>query len=169
MQARLTGIAGEISRLKKGYKKDLIRPANTALRRAAMAALKSFAAGTPVWSGEAVRNYRVAIGRTPAGFRAPSGGSVTWPGGPFPDNVKNEARRGANQAAMFSEAKGALAATNQGQELSGTIYIKNTIPMNKASLIESGSAPTPQKSRYPGGLTPRARQAALSAAKGYLK
>ena len=169
MQARLTGIAGEISRLKKGYKKDLIRPANTALRRAAMAALKSFAAGTPVWSGEAVRNYRVGIGAPPAGYRAPVGGTVSWPGGPFPDNVKNEARRGANQAAMLAGAKGALKWTNQGQKLSGTIFIKNTIPMNKASLIESGSAPTPQKSRYPGGLTPRARQAAMSAAQGLLK
>lgn len=169
MKGSLTGIAGEIGRLKRGLNKALIRPANTAMRQATMAAVRSYFANTPVWSGEAVRNYRVAIGRAPSGFSTPVGGSVTFPGGPFPEDVKNEARRGANQAAALAAISSALKPTNQGQELTRTIWIKNTIPANKAALIEAGAAPTRDRSRYPGGLSAKATNAAVAAGKGLLK
>lgn len=168
MKWGIKGINREIKRVQAGVKKEAIRPANQALRRAAVAAFKSYMKNTPVWSGEAVRNYRIALGRVPTGFMNPVGGAVSWPGGPIPEDVKNELRRGPNEAAALAEARGVLG-KSPTQEFYRTIYIKNTIPMNKAALIEGGAAPTPARSRYPGGLTPRARQAAIAAAKGYLK
>lgn len=168
MQVRVKGISKEMTRLKKGVSKETISKANQSLRRAAIAAIKSFMKGTPVWSGESVRNYRVALGATPSGFMNPVGGAVSWPGGPIPDDVQNEQRRAPNEAAALAEARNVLG-RSPTKELYRSINIKNTIPMSKAALIEAGAAPTPARSRYPGGLTPRARQAARSASKGYLK
>jgi hypothetical protein len=161
--AGLTGIGPTITKIKKEQEK-MIRAGNTAVREAARAALKSYYAGTPVWSGEAVRNYKVAIKNSYPGYSTPSGGRVnfeshTWHGDA---SLQNEARRGANQAASYAEANGRLKMTNNIKELVD-VTVFNAIPRNKAALIEAGAAPSAARSRYSGGLTARATAAAQKA------
>jgi hypothetical protein len=165
----ITGINMEYKRLKKNVETEAIGPLNTAIRRAAMAAIKSFMKNSPVWSGETVRNYKVAIGSTPRGLSAPVQGRVFWPQGPFPEDLQNEQRREANEAAALADARAALKPTFKRKTLVRNVQVGSTLPASKAALIEAGAAPSPDRSRYPGGLSAKARQAARAASEGKIK
>lgn len=154
--AQISGIPTTIKRIKKEAEK-MVRAGNTAVRNAARAAIRSYHSNTPVWSGETVRNYKVAIKGSKPGYSVPSGGRVNFEAGNWgnDESLKNEARRGANQSASYAEANGRLKATNNVKELMDVVVF-NAVGGSKAGLIEAGAAPTPDKSRYPGGLTAKA-------------
>lgn len=162
--ARLSGINPAVTKMKKEGEK-LVRAGGTAMSNAARAALRSYYKGTPVWSGETVRNYKVALGASRPGYSAPVGGRAVMGTDSARDpSLQNEQRRPANEQASYAEANGRLKALATARKLMNVIVF-NAIPANKAALVEAGVAPTPEKSRYPGGLTPRAKQAADAALK----
>lgn len=165
MRLRVVGIRGEMKRIRN----ELISMQQRALLRLAPAlrsALYVYMSNSPVWSGETVRNYRISVGSPPSGTRAPVQGKVDVRKFPWPDDVKNEQRRGANEAAAMAEAEAVIARLISRRKLPAVIWIKNTIDPHKAGLIEAGIAPTPLKSRYPGGLTIRATQTLIAKSNG---
>lgn len=159
MVVKFTGVSGEMKRIKAEIKK-LQKEAGVVLFTATMAGLTNYINNTPVWSGESVANYKVGVGGPPTGLQSPVGGRIAYPG-PVPSGVANEGRRSANTAAAHGRAIAKLKTVQSGFAIKQglTVYIKNTIKAEKAARIESGSAPTPSRSRYPGGVTPRAIQA----------
>ena len=168
MKLRVTGITKEIDRHRNALKATR-RKAMTIIVRAARAGLVSYMSGTPVWSGETVRNYKVSFSGRPVTVHPPVQGRVDF-SGTWPDDV-GEGRRAANVAAALSD----FAAMANGvqsvfrDELPPTIYVANTIAASKANLIDAGLAPDPQRSRFPGGLTTRAQQAAVAAGEGNIR
>ena len=111
----------------------------------AMALIEALFSKTPVWSGETVRNYTLSVrGRA-------SGGTKTPVGDPGP--YASEIARGPNEALARGEARAAL--TNK-KLLS--IFVGNNVRSDKWELIDSGNAPEPGRSRYPGAVALRAEQ-----------
>ena len=133
------------------------RAGQTAIAAAARAAIKSYHKNSPVWSGETVRNYKVQIGGSKPGYSIPSGGRVDFhePGWSGDTSLQNERRRAANEQASYSEATNRLKALRTSKKLEDVAMF-----MNKRALIEAVQAPKPRLSRYPGGLTKKAEQAA---------
>jgi hypothetical protein len=72
-----------------------------------------------------------------------------------------EPRRPANQAAAMAEVMAAL----QPEKLV-TYYITNTVNAAKWDLVENGSAPTPERARFPGLVSLLAEQAIRARYKG---
>lgn len=164
----LSGIPQTVKKMQLEREK-MVRAGNTAVRNAARAALRSYYSGTPVWSGETVRNYKVGIKGSKPGYSSPPGGRVNFESNDWrgDKSLQNEARRGGAESASYAEANGRLKATNNVKELMD-VTVFNAVNSNKASLIEAGMAPDAARSRYPGGLTARASavaDAALSKAK----
>lgn len=111
----------------------------------ALALLEALFAKTPVWSGETVRNYTVGVGgRQGGGTKRPVG---------EPGPYASEIARGANEALARGEARAAL--TNK-KLLS--IFLGNNVAPEKWELVDSGNAPEPGRSRYPGAVALRAEQ-----------
>lgn len=113
-------------------------------------------ARTPVWTGQTVRNYvwyawgagggsgsvREAIGSNPKDLV----GTGFMPLG-------TEPRRADNEAAVREELEGVLA---DYTKLGRSIVVMNFSPT--WDLVDSGSAPTPDRARNPGGVSNLAEQ-----------
>lgn len=142
-------VESEINRIRAEMKR-LEEEAMMRLRPAALALVQELMANTPVWSGEAIRNYAVGVGKPPSGSTvAPVGGRV-----PFPNrtglNLAGEVRRGPNETATLTDAANALAGLPKKLT---NIFVVSLLDAGKWDLIDSGSAPTPERSRYPGGVS----------------
>lgn len=111
-------------------------------------------AGTPVWSGETVRNYSASVGTTASATKqAPIDN-----GDPGPTNAMAlgaEPRRGPNEAAVRSEVAGVVS-----RDKLQNYAIGNGIDADKWDLVENGGAPggPGQRVRYPGGVSKLATQ-----------
>jgi hypothetical protein len=167
MTIRVTGIKAELARIKKETK-ALVKEGLTNVGRGINAAVQTGMDRTPVYSGEAVRNYKVGINRVPVRANPPVQGRVPWPpDGPLPSDLQNEARRGANEAAVNSEVAAVVARLSKMRKLPNFIVIKNTSDI--ADLIENGSAPTAARSRYPGGVTGMMQLSLISNSRGMVR
>jgi len=167
MSARITGIAGEMKRI-KAHIKDEVKQVKIQAAAGIRAGLSAGMSATPVFSGEAVRNFKVGVGAVPAGASPPIGGRIPWPpSGPIPADVANEGRRGANQAAANAQANGVVKTFINSRQLPSAIYLANTSDI--ADLIENGSAPTAARSRYPGGVSIIMKQAIIAGSGGAIR
>lgn len=114
--------------------------------------------GTPVWSGETVRNYGVEVGGLSSGGRkepidnGPPGDTNQAGKGP----LGPERRRDPNETAALSEVAAAL----KGMRKLQNVTVVNNIDEAKWNLVDGGSVPTPGLVRYPGGVAMLAQQRA---------
>ena len=140
------GVGAEIKRLLKEVK-DLEQEGVRQLKLAAITVIEALQSKTPVWSGETVRNYAVGVGQKPSGGeKAPIGTSP--PGDTNSMSLGEEPRRPANEAAAIADAHASLSRLRRLQSL----VITNLVSDEKWDLVDSGSAPTPERARYPGGV-----------------
>lgn len=119
---------------------------------------------TVVWEGDVVRNYVWARGGYGGGRKSPVGGRGGWPrkkrgsgADPGPTSTMGrppagEPRRASNEAA----ATGDMEAVLGGLQVLDDLFVRNT--SDHADLVDNGSAPTPERSRHPGGVTRLAAQ-----------
>lgn len=124
------------------------------MRLAVRTVTQRFFENTPVWSGDTVRNYSWGVGGPSGGHKAPSGSLPKR--GDF-----SEKNRGANEAAAMAAAMSAIPAAL------ADMHLTCTIPTQKWNLIDSGIAPAPGRSRYPGGVEMLSVQAARAALKNW--
>jgi len=153
--AHFDSVSATFSKLEKElseFEKECVRETHK-IAETLLGALFSF---TPVWSGETVRNYAAAVGRKPGG------GTKSPIGDPGP--YASEIARPANEAAARGDLKAALI----NKELKD-IFFTNLVRPDKWELIESGNAPEPGRSRYPGGVSMRAVQVTRAAHAGTVK
>lgn len=165
MSTRITGIAGEIRKIKAAIKEHNMK-VRMKVANAMITAMKAGMSRTPVYSGEAVRNYHVGVNRTPSRAATPVGGHVAFPG-PAPEDTKNEQRRPGNEAAALGDANTHLARFISMKKIPGVLMIRNTSRI--ADLVENGSAPDRARSRYTGGVTAIMRQALVGASGGTIR
>ena len=110
-----------------------------------LALIEALFSKTPVWSGETVRNYTLGVGgRAGGGTKTPVG---------TPGEYASEIARGPNEVLARGDARAAL--TNKSLK---TIVVSNNVDAAKWELIDSGNAPEPGRSRYPGAVARRAEQ-----------
>lgn len=139
------------------------------VKNAARVVTTEFMDRTPVWSGDTVRNYQWGIGGIVGGYQEPIGGPGYVPGGghvaqrkgdPGPTNsmpLGIEPRRNDNEVAARGDMEGVL----DGYTELANLYLTNFGP--DWDLVDSGSAPTPERSRAPGGVSVLAEQSARDA------
>lgn len=152
--AEFRGSASEIRRLMAEVR-ELEREAVREVQNAARIVVDELMRGTPVWEGETVRNYGVSVGGNSPSYRAAIG-----TGDPGPTNsmsLGEEPRRGINEDAAKADMERTLAAF---KKLGPRIAVINTVDEKKWDLVDSGSAPTPEMARYPGGVEILATQRA---------
>lgn len=167
MALRITGIAKEMKRIKAEVK-DHTMVVKKLVGIAVLQAVKAGMSRTPVFSGEAVRNYKVGVGTIPSAASAPVQGRIPWPpSGPLPADTQNEARRGGNEAVVISEVSAKMQSFAAMRKMPSMVVIKNTSDI--ADLINNGSAPTADRSRYPGGVSAIMGSVLVRSSKGTIK
>ena len=152
--AEFRGAASEINRLMAEVR-ELEKEAVQEVKNAARVVVDELMRGTPVWEGETVRNYGVSVGGNSPSYRDALG-----TGDPGPTNsmsLGEEPRRGINEDAAKADVERSLAGF---RKLGSRIAVVNTVGDTKWDLIDSGSAPTPDMARYPGGVEILATQRA---------
>jgi hypothetical protein len=145
---------------------ELKQQALERMKNAARTAMGEFMALTPVWSGKTVRNYAWGIGEAPSGgMKEPIGGDGYVPGAgwaaqrkgdPGPTNsmaLGDEPRRAANEEAALADMEDVLSGYTELRPLVLTNF------SDVWDLVDNGSAPTPERSRSPGGVSILAEQA----------
>ena len=147
--SKITGVQDEIKRMLAAVNR-LESDAVKTVKAAVFTTISALQEGTPVWSGETVRNYAVSVGGVAAGStRTPIDNGEpgdTYQGGEGP--LGPERRRGVNEQAALADAATALGAY---KSLSQKVVVTNLVDDAKWGLIDGGSAPkTP--ARYPGGV-----------------
>ena len=164
MGIRITGLAGEMKRIKAEIR-DHTMIVKKLVGIAVKSAVQVGMSRTPVFSGEAVRNYKVGVGSIPSRTSLPVQGRVAWPpSGPLPPDTQNEQRRGANEAAVMAEVSAKMQGFASMRKMPDIVAIKNTSDI--ADLIENGSAPTAERSRYAGGVSILMRNTLIRSSKG---
>jgi hypothetical protein len=151
-----------VDELRAAWKAERERIEQMAIQRvkaAVMASVRRMQAGTPVWSGETVRNYGVVLGVSSGG----SGAVSAIDNGPPGDTNKQgkgplgpERRRGPNEYAAVSEIQQVLGTMHKLQ----TVTIVNRIASDKWQLVDGGLVPEPSLARYPGGISVLGEQTA---------
>jgi hypothetical protein len=147
----------ELNRALKAEVKRLEREAVEETRHAAEVVTEAFFDRTPVWMGTTIRNYVWGRNTMPAGGEKAALGS----GSPGPTNsmtLGSEPRRGANEAAVIAQMNATIGPIRRLSNL----YFTNLVSPGKWDLVDSGSAPTPDRARNPGGVSPVAIQTARS-------
>jgi hypothetical protein len=160
---QITGIE-ELRAAWKQERQSIETQAIQRIKLAVVASVRRMQAGTPVWSGETVRNYGVVLG-----VSAALGGPVEpIDNGPPGDTNKDgtgplgpERRRGPNEQASLTEIQTVLGGLTKLQ----SVTIINRLGNAKWSLVDSGLAPNPpgsayQPARYPGGISVLGEQTA---------
>ena len=152
--AVITGVAGLRKELMAAVK-EVERQGAAEVERAAWVVLEGLLSWTPVWEGQVLRSYTVSIDSPVTANRQPLG-----TGDPGPTNsmaLGDEPRRGPNEAAVRSEAAGALRALSRGLR---TVWVTNGSDL--WDLVDSGGAPggPGQQIRNPGGTSKLALQRA---------
>lgn len=141
-----TGVSAEMKRLRdavKAFEKEAVQE----VKLAAITVIQALQSKTPVWSGETVRNYAVGIGTRPLGAsKSPLG--TGDPGDTNNMPLGPEPRRSENEAAAIADATQALTRMRRLQ----SVVVGNLVSEEKWNLVDSGSAPTPERARYPGGV-----------------
>lgn len=120
---------------------------------------------TVVWEGDVIRNYQWAAASAGGGGgrRLPVGGRGTGsrayrrevdpgPTGTMGPPPAGEPRRVPNEAAARADMERVLS----GVQRLADFFVSNS--SDHADLVDSGSAPTPERSRHPGGVTRLAAQ-----------
>jgi hypothetical protein len=125
----------------EAFEKECVRKTH----EISLALIEALFSKTPVWSGETVRNYTVGVGRA-------AGGGTKTPVG-SPGEYASEQARGPNESLARGDARAAL--TNKKLM---PIVVSNNVAPDKWELIDSGNAPEPGRSRYPGAVALRAEQ-----------
>jgi hypothetical protein len=147
----------ELNRALKAEVKKLEQEAVEETRKAAEVVTEAFFDRTPVWMGTTIRNYAWGRNRMPTGGEKRAVGS----GSPGPTNsmaLGSEPRRGANEAAVIAQ----MSATIGPMRRLSSLYFTNLVNSGKWDLVDSGSAPTPDRARNPGGVSHIAIQTARS-------
>lgn len=153
----LNGIAATQKEM-QGELDKLKQQAIGELKRGVNVALETMLAATPVWTGETVANYHVAVGAEgSAGYRAPTGGGD--PGHTNAMPLGAEPRRAENESLARGEMEAVIGSI--GEDLIDVV-ITNTVDDDKWDMIDNGSAPggppgpplgTKQQLRAPGGVS----------------
>lgn len=138
---QFVGVGATMAALRKEAK-ALEERAVAEVKKAAHVVQSEFYRNTPVWSGETVRNFAWGAGGRP------SGGTKAPLGTPPPLGQPDERNRSANEKAATSDMEGVLRFTKLTD-----LYATNLINPTKWDLIDNGAAPTPERSRYPGGVS----------------
>lgn len=136
------------------------------LKRGVNVCLESMLSRTPVWTGETVANYHVAIGSAGvAGYRAPV--NTGDPGQTNKMALGVEPRRGANEALPRAEMSTVLSSLRKLAD----VVITNTVDDAKWDMVDNGAAPggppgaplgADQRLRSPGGVSKVAQQTVRS-------
>jgi hypothetical protein len=155
------GAAGEMKRLLDGVK-QFEKEGAKVTADATLVLVDALMARTPVWSGETVRNYAVGVGSAPSGAKSAIGG--VEPGDTNNMPLGPEPRRARNEAAARAEAQAVI-----NPEKLVNYVVTNTVASSKWDLVENGSAPTPDRARYPGGITALAQQSFRARFQGVFK
>jgi hypothetical protein len=156
----LIGIGATLGALKKELKK-VEGEGISEVKSAVATVLAKMMARTPVWTGETVRNFTAGLGSKDSSFSA---GSQEPPEGSTPSKMGNEVNRAANVRAAMGAAK---STTDGLKDLKKNVHITNTIASSKWDLIDSGSAPTKERARNPGGVSSIAIQGARAVLKNW--
>jgi hypothetical protein len=131
------------------------------IKTAVRASVRRMQAGTPVWSGETVRNYGVILGISSGGAprsaidNGPPGDTNRRGTGP----LGPERRRGPNEYMAQVEIDAVLTGMNKLQ----SVTIVNHIDSSKWQLVDAGLVPEPNLARYPGGISVLGEQTARNA------
>lgn len=160
----ITGIGAEAERMRAEIEK-FERMAVEEMKKGARIFMAALADNTVVWEGDVLRNYVWGRGGPRGGYRSPVGGRGGWPRGRGSRSrdtgqtgtmgrpPAGEPRRDANEAAATADMEAVLGGMQRLEDL----FVRNT--SDHADLVDSGSAPTPERSRHPGGVTRLAAQA----------
>jgi hypothetical protein len=134
--------------------KDLEQQAIEIVKDAARVSLQEFMDRTPVWSGKTCGSYAWGVG---------GGGNHNFEGGPTSKQAPTSKMAlpdgEPNRPAAEDSAKAAMEGEIQGFRALGlSLVMTNTSPI--WDLVDSGSAPTPERARNPGGVSALAEQSA---------
>ena len=150
MVVQVSGVDAEFAELRRAlvnFESQAVR----VMRAAAIVVIEQMFLGTPVWSGETVRNYAVGVGQLPVGgsrgFINNGEEGNTNQGGKGPLGPEN--RRAANEAAALSDARATLVSY---KSLKDSLFITNLVDDGKWAIVDGGDAPTTKLARYPGGV-----------------
>lgn len=137
----------------EGFKRKLL----ARVKEATLIMVEELMKATPVWSGETVRNYGVAIGRT--GRR-----SMIVVDKPPKSMQTSKMSLGAepNRAPMEAAAMAEISGAIRGMRKLETVSVFNSVDADKWDLIDNGNAPAPGRARYPGVVSIIALQNARS-------
>jgi hypothetical protein len=125
---------------------------------AAEVVTEAFFDRTPVWMGTTIRNYAWGRNRMPDGWReACCRLRIAW-SNQLHGAWVSEPRRAANEAAVIAQ----MSATIGPIRRLSSLYFTNLVNSGKWDLVDSGSAPTPDRARNPGGVSHIAIQTARS-------
>jgi hypothetical protein len=139
---------------RKRIEQETIGRVKTAVR----ASVRRMQAGTPVWSGETVRNFGVIVGvsavMTPRSAidNGPPGDTNQRGRGP----LGPERRRAPNEYAAMAEIEASLSTMTKLR----SVTIVNYIDSDKWQLVDAGLVPEPDLARYPGGISVLGEQTA---------
>ena len=150
---KITGINAEMKRLEAEITR-LEKEAVADVKVAAITVVKAMHSRTPVWTGEAVRNFTVGIGSR-NNSKAPGGPQP--PPGSTPKGLGGEQNRASMESGSLSAANSAL---NKLKDLDKNVIVSNTVDAAKWDLLDNGSAPTRERARNPGGISALAIQGA---------
>lgn len=151
----LANVDAYIAKMRQGLA-DFEKECIEVTKNAARVVTREMMDRTPVWSGRTVRNFQWGVGSAPGGEIEPSGSTSRQQ----PTNslgLGSEPNRGANEAAALAEMESVL---------SGVTKLSNLVCSNNSKawdLVDNGSAPTPDRSRNPGGVSDAAVQATKEA------
>jgi hypothetical protein len=129
-------------------------------KRAARVLQENLFLRTPVHTGETIRNYAWGKDGAPGGGKKSAIGS-----GPTGQTSKMplgaEPRRAGNEGAVRAELENVLSFTRLT-----SLFVTN-LATEKFDLVDSGSAPTPDTARNPGGVTMLAQQSLRASSKDW--
>lgn len=168
----ITGIQQELARLKAEVAK-FEQQAVAEVKDGARVFMEALFDNTVVWEGDVIRNFVWSRGGQGGGGRkAPVGGRGTGsrryrreidpgPTGSMGRPPAGEPRRAPNEAAARGDMEAVLAGMVKLEDL----FVHNTSA--HADLVDSGSAPTPARSRHPGGVVKLAAQVLRARSKNF--
>ena len=148
MPLKLIGLDKFFSKIQKAWQKLFVY-ANREVKAAAITLQVNLNNRTPVWQGDVISSYRWQKGESPSQESPIKNFGDQEPGTnkmPLPDGEDN--RPLAEQRSM-ALLKGVLASMPKDKLVSLTVTNKSDI----WDLIDSGSAPTKDRARNPGGVS----------------
>lgn len=157
-----SGVDKEKARLRAALKK-FEQTAVEEVKAGARVFMGALLDNTVVWEGDVIRNFVWARRGYGGGRRTPIGGRGTGssayrkqvdpgPTGKMGTPPAGEPRRAPNEAAARADMEAVLG----GMKTLDNLFVNNT--SDHADLVDNGSAPTPERSRHPGGVTRLAAQ-----------